>query len=59
LAAEAGNHLLNVAKETEDAKSLVDILDDAFSWIQRQNAPDNAGDTKSEEVYRVHEVARG
>jgi hypothetical protein len=58
LAAEAGNHLLNVAKETEDAKSLVDVLDDAFSWIQRQNATDNAGDAKSEKEDRIPEVVK-
>jgi tetratricopeptide (TPR) repeat protein len=37
LAARAGNHLLDIAKETEDAMSLADILSDAFSWIQQRS----------------------
>jgi hypothetical protein len=37
-AAEAGNHLVNVAKETADATRVSDILNDAFTWIQRHRS---------------------
>src|SRR5262249_40271002 len=38
LAAQAGNRFLEVAKESEDARELSDVLADAFMWIQGASA---------------------
>jgi tetratricopeptide (TPR) repeat protein len=45
-AAAAGNHLVNVAKETAEATRMTNFLNDAFTWIQRRNTMDPmTGDT--------------